>query len=37
MVLGKIVQTNVTNKMIAISTDFDSIELNIYLLTTSYK
>ena len=28
---------NVTEKMVAISIDFNSIELNIYLVTTSYK
>ena len=28
---------NVTDKMVAVSTDLNSIELNIYLVTTSYK
>jgi len=28
---------NVMDKMVAISIDFNSIELNIYLVTTSYK
>jgi len=33
----KLVRKNVTDKMVAISIDFNSIELNIYLVTTSYK
>jgi len=28
---------NVTDKMVAISIDFNSVELNIYLVTKSYK
>jgi len=28
---------NVTDKMVAISIDFNSIQLNVYLVTTRYK